>query len=262
VGGPIRVAVLTTASGQGSTHVAAALAWEGAAGMTTVAVDADPNVGTFAEIFALEPEVRLSSVWGPSGVSAAALSSAMTRVRDRQRLQVVAGFDRPVAEWPAVLEALAAALPQLACDLVVVDLGAPFGPLRGAPPLGVALGTVFDAVVLVLGSEPDLLWRSIRLLDASPLPRTRVVLMRPRGERGGQVEALVRRELPWLPPFVEWTRDQREMLSAQAEHRPVLRRGGLLAELGLSGQARVSRPRGRGFAWWRRPAVNGAEGDA
>ena len=258
----MRVGVLTTAAGQGSTHVAAALAWEAAAGMATVAVDADPNVGTLGELFALEPDARLSSVWGPTGVSAAALQSVMSRVAGREQLQVVAGFDRPVVEWPAVLEALASALPQLACDLVVVDVGAPFGQIRGAPPLGVALGTVFDAVVLVLGSAPDLLWRSIRLLDASPLPRTRVVLMRPRGERGGQVEALVRRELPWLPPFVEWTVDGRAMLAAQEAHRPVLRRGGLLGELGLTGHVRVGTARGRGFPWWRRPAVKGVEGDA
>lgn len=234
--------------------------------MATVLVDADPNVGTVAELLALEPKVRLSSVWGPTGVSAGSLQSATTWVPARPQLQVVAGFERPIVEWPNVLAGLAPALPQLPCDLMVVDLGAPFEASRGAPPLGPALGAVFDAVVLVLRSDADLLSRSIRLLEGAPLPRARVVLMRPPGERGGRPAQLLRRELPWLPEVVEWPMDRGAMLAAAAAHRPVLRRGGLLAALGLGGEVRVgvaNRRRGRaGWAVWRRRTAADEEGAA
>jgi hypothetical protein len=255
----LRVCVLGTAAGQGATRVAAALAWEGAARqMATVLIDADCGVGTVAEVLGISPEQRISSAWGPTGVSTPLLEQAAAPVPEREGLRIVAGFERPIIEWPTVLAGLAGSLTQLACDLVVVDLGAPFTAAAGAPPLGPALGAVFDSVVLVLRSDADLLGRSIRLLEGAPLPRTRVVLMRPEGERGRGPTELLRREVPWLPEPVEWRMDRGAMLAAQVAHRPVTCRGGLLVPLGLAGEVRVAPltgGRSRLFPWRRRRSV-------
>jgi MinD-like ATPase involved in chromosome partitioning or flagellar assembly len=255
----LRVGVMGTAGGQGATRLAVALAWEGAARqMATVLIDADCGVGTVADLLGILPEQRISSVWGPTGASAALLEQAAETIRGRERLRIVAGFERAIVEWPTVLAGLAGSLPQLRSDLVVVDLGVPFTAAAGAPPLGPALGAVFDSVVLVLRSDADLLARSIRLLDGAPLPRTRVVLMRPEGERGRAASELLRRDVPWLPEAVEWRMDRGAMLAAQVAHRPALRRGGLLVPLGLAGDVRVA-PRGGGrsriLAWRRQRAA-------
>lgn len=256
------MAVLGTGAGQGATHVASALGWEAAehGDANAVLVDADPCVGTVADVLGLEPALRLSSVWGPTGVSASALLSAAMPVPGRERLRVVAGFERPIVEWPAVLAGLAPALAEAPAELtVLVDLGVPFSAAAGAPSLGAALGMMFDAVVLVLRSDADLLARSIRLLWADPLPRSRVVLMRPQGERGPAAAEVLRSALPWLPEPVEWRMDRGKALAAAAAHRPVLRPGGLAAPLGLAGDVRVepAPARGRGrrrWAWVRRGA--------
>lgn len=249
---PLRVAVMGTGAGQCASHVAAAIADE-SAGRPAFLVDADADCGTLADILALEPPLRLSSVWGPAGVSASSLLGAAVAVPHRPLLQVVAGFERPIAEWPAVLAGLAPALPNLPVSTVVVDLGAPVHAAPGAPPLGPALGAAFDAVVLVLRSDADLLGRSIRLLDGAPLPRVRAVLMRPPGERGGAAAELLERRLPWLPRAVEWRMDRRAYLAAAVAHRPLSRPGGLLVPLGLTAEARVSPARGRraGFGFRR-----------
>lgn len=236
---PLRVAVLSTAAGQGSSHVAAAIAWEAAATQPTLLLDADSDCGTLADILAIEPPVRLSSVWGPTGVSASSLLGAAVTVPDRRLLQLVAGFERPIAQWPQVLAGTAPALDGLPVTMVVVDLGAPMHAAPAAPPLGPSLGAAFDAVVLVLRADADLLGRSIRLLDGAPLPRARAVLMRPQGERGPAASDLLRHRLPWLPQAVEWRMDRKALLAAAIVHRPVLRPGGLLAPLGLTQDARV-----------------------
>ena len=243
-----RVAVLGTSAGQGATHVASAIAWEAAEHGSALLVDADPSVGTVADVLGLEPAVRLSSVWGPTGVATGALLSAALPIEGRKQLRVVAGFERPIVEWPGVLAGLAPALAEAHPELtVVVDLGVPFSAAAGAPSLGPALGIVFDAVVLVLRSDADLLARSIRLLWADPLPRARVVLMRPQGERGPAAARVLRSHLPWLPEPLEWRMDRGRMLAAMAGHRPVLRPGGVLRPLGLGGDVRVeSAPSGRG----------------
>lgn len=248
-----RVAVLGTCAGQGTTHVASALAWEGAERGSALLVDADPNVGTVADLLGLEPVVRLSSVWGPTGVATGALLGAALPIAGRKQLRVVAGFERPIVEWPGVLSGLAPALAEVPPALmVVVDLGVPFSAAAGAPSLGPALGMVFDAVVLVLRSDADLLARSIRLLWADPLPRARVVLMRPPGERGPEAARVLRSQLPWLPEPVEWRMDRGRMLAAMARHRPVVRPGGVMRPLGLGGDVRVEPARSRRRGLFRR----------
>lgn len=250
-----RVAVLGTSAGQGATHVASALAWEGAEHGSVLLVDADPNVGTVADVLGLEPVVRLSSVWGPTGVATRALLNAALPIEGRKQLRVVAGFERPIVEWPGVLAGLASALAEAPSALmVVVDLGVPFSAAAAAPSLGPALGMVFDAVVVVLRSDADLLARSIRLLWADPLPRARVVLMRPQGERGAAAAQVLSSQLPWLPEPLEWRMDRGRMLAAMAGHRPVLRPGGLLRPLGLGGDVRVEPARSGRRGLFRRRA--------
>lgn len=257
----LRLAVLGPDGAQERVRVAAAVAWEGAERGRVLLVDADPCVGTVADVLGLDPAQRLSAVWGPTGVSAAALRSVATPMPGRAGLDVVAGFERPIAEWPAVLAGLAPALAERdLADLVVVHLGSPFAAAAGAPALDAALGMLFDAVVLVLRSDADLLARSVRLLWGTPLPRARVVLIRPPKERGPAAAGVLRAQLPWLPEPLEWRMDRRRVEAAMLAHRPVLRPGGLLQPLGLGGGVRVApatRRRGR-FRRGAAPVEDGA----
>jgi len=251
---PLRVAVLTTSAGQCSTFVATALAWDAAEEKTVVLVDADPQTGTVANVFGFDPDRRLSTVWAPGGLTSAALQSAVTRLPQRPQLGLVAGFARPITDWPGVFTVLGPALLGLPCDVVIVDLGAPFTPAASsARPLSTQLGEMFDIVVLVLRVDHDLVARSVRILQGAPLPRTRLVLMRPEKERGGPIATILERELPWLGPPLEWSMNRKAMLGA-AEVGRVHGRRGVAAELGVAGQARlVPRKDDRHWRGRRRP---------
>ena len=122
---------------------------------------------------------------GTGGGQRRPLEQAAAAVPRQPHLRIVAGFERPIVEWPQVLAGLAGALPQLRCDLVVVDLGVPFTARGGrCAAAGPALGAVFDAggARAPLGRGPS--GAEHPPPRGLPLPRTRVVLMRPQGERG------------------------------------------------------------------------------
>jgi MinD-like ATPase involved in chromosome partitioning or flagellar assembly len=248
---PLRIAVITTSPGQGSTTYATGLAWSAAADRSVRLIDADPAVGTVRTLLDLDGRASIENVLGSAAVQAAALEAQSIRIEKRPQLSVVPGFRRWEFRHGQVIGRLAPALSQLPDDVVIVDIGCPFDPPEsGAQPATAMLGAHFDAVLVVLRAQADLLERAIRLLDGAPLSRARLVVCRPPQRREmDRTLALLREHLPAFPDPLEWDWDHSRVLKYEVRGEPV-HSAGMLEETGLLGEGQpvptVTSGRGRG----------------
>ena len=234
---PLRVAVITTGAGQGSTTFAAGLGWSAAEGARTVCLlDADPAVGTMRTLFDLDGRASLENALGSTGISTAALEGQALRIGARPGLRVVPGFRRWELRSSQVIARLGPALALLPDDVVIADIGCPFEPGDGGgPPAVVQLAAHFDAILVVIRAQADLLERAIRLLDGIPLTRTRLVIARPPQRREmPAVLTLLREQLPALAAPLEWDWDHNRVLRQGVTGVP-MHRPRMLEETGLTG---------------------------
>jgi MinD-like ATPase involved in chromosome partitioning or flagellar assembly len=252
---PLRIAVMTTSPGQGSTTYAVALAWSAAADRTVRLIDADPAVGTVRTLLDIDGRTSIENVLGSAGVPASALEAQSVAVGGRPQLRVVPGFRRWEFRSAQVVGRVAPALVKLPDDVVIVDIGCPFDPPEGGGTSALSmLAANFDAILIVVRAQADLLERAIRLLDGAPLTRARLVIARPpqRREMSATLD-LLREHLPALAGPLEWDWDPARVVSQGVTGVPI-HRAGMLEETGLVGDGRAVPLNGRGGALsWFRP---------
>jgi MinD-like ATPase involved in chromosome partitioning or flagellar assembly len=239
MGGPLRIAVGTTSAGQGSTTYALALAWSAADSRQVRLIDADPAVGTISDLVDLPRDLPSSveNLVGSFEVQPSAIVAQSVSVPGRPSLSVVPGFRRWEFSAAAVLGRIGPALSGLPDEVVIVDVGCPFEPPRdpGARRATAMLAESFDAVLLVIRAQADLLSRAFAILASNPVARARLVVTRPPQRREmARTMALIQQELPMLGTPLEWEWDHARVLSA-AVNGPPLSRQGLLEETGLVG---------------------------
>ena len=233
---PLRIAVMTTSPGQGSTTYALGLAWSAAADRTVRLIDADPAVGTVRTLLNLDAKASVENVLGSAGVQASALEAQTVEIDGRPQLRVVPGFRRWEFRSGQVIGRLAPVLAQLPDDVVIVDVGCPFDPPEGGTQSSVAmLAGHFDLILVVLRSQADLLERALRLLDGVPQERMRLVVARPphRREMNATLD-LLHAHLPALGEPLEWDWDHSRVVKQGVSGIPV-HRSGMLEETGLVG---------------------------
>lgn len=251
---PLRIAVMTTSPGQGSTTYAVGLAWSAAADRTVRLVDADPAVGTVRTLLDIQGPTSIENVVGSAAVPASALEAQSMVIANRPKLRVVPGFRRWEFRSAQVIGRVAPALSHLPDDVVIADLGCPFDPPDGGTPSALSmLGAHFDATLVVIRAQADLLERALRLLDGVPLSRARLVIARPphRREMGATLD-LLREHLPALAVPLEWDWDPARVARQGVSGVP-LHRAGMLEETGLVGEGRAieAASRGRALARFR-----------
>lgn len=244
---PLRIAVITTSPGQGSTGYALGLAWSAAADRSVCLIDADPAVGTIRTLLDLDAKASIENVLGSASVQPSALEAQSVAVEGRPQLRVVPGFRRWEFRSAQVVGRVAPALAQLSQDVVVADLGCPFDPAEGGGQSAVALlAGNFDLILVVVRSQADLLERALRLLGGVPQSRMRLVIARPPQRREMKATlALIAEHLPGLGTPLEWDWDHARVLKQNVSGTPI-HRPGMLEESGLVGGGEavaIDRPR-------------------
>lgn len=233
---PLRIAVITTSPGQGSTGYALGLAWSAAADRGVRLIDADPAVGTIRTLLNLDATASIENVLGSATVQPSALEAQSVVIEGRPHLRVVPGFRRWEFRSAQVVGRVAPALAQLPVDVVIADLGCPFDPAEGGARSAVALlAGNFDLILVVVRSQADLLERALRLLDGVPQSRMRLVIARPPQRREMTATlALLAEHLPGLATPLEWDWDHARVLKQEVSGTPI-HRPGMLEATGLVG---------------------------
>jgi MinD-like ATPase involved in chromosome partitioning or flagellar assembly len=229
--------VCTTRAGQTSTSWATSLAWSLAATRSVVLVDCDMEGGTIADLLYLRLDDRgLANCLGGRPATAAALAAQTVAVPDRPGLRVIPGLRSSYGfEIGECLRTIAPALSEMACDVVVVDLGHPWAHpgLRSPRAAADAVCAAFHRVFIVVRDEPALLSRSIDVLRTARPPHGELLICEQRGAAHRRVMAeTIERELPDLTIRGGWEWDERRAARMADSGRP-LTLVGVEAELHL-----------------------------
>jgi hypothetical protein len=255
---PLRIAVTTTSPGQGSTTYALGLAWSAAGERQVRLIDADPAIGTVRTLLNLDTPASIEYILGSHGVVTGGLETQSVAIGRRPGLRVVPGFRRWEFRPGQVISRVGPAIADLRDDVVIVDIGCPFGPADGDTrhPLAM-LSEHFDAVLVVVRAQADLIARAITLLDGAPLRRGRLVIARPPHRREmAATLALLRAQLPTYPATIEWDWDHTRILARDLDEIP-LHHNGMLEATGLIGEGAIVHAAGRARMprlWSRRSA--------
>jgi hypothetical protein len=238
---PLRIGVLTTSPGQGSTTWAVGLAWSAAETRRVRLIDADPAVGTVADLLDIEGRSSLENAFGPYGVQPTAVEAQSITLDRRPNLTVVPGFRQWELRAGAVVSRVGPMLSELPDEVVIVDLGCPFEPPdAGARPAVLMLSEYFDALFIVVRPQRDLLARAFRLLDAAPVPRARLVIARPPHRKEMQrALALIRQQLPEMGDPLECDWDHNRVLAGDLSGTPVHTRA-MFDDTGLGGNGEAT----------------------
>lgn len=229
--------VCTTRAGQTSTSWATSLAWSLAASRSVVLVDCDMEGGTIADLLYLRLDDRgLANCFGDRPVTAAVLGAQAIPVPDRPGLRVIPGLRGTYGlDIGECLRTVGPALGELACDVVVVDLGHPWSHpgLRSPRAAADAVCALFHRVFIVIRDDPALLSRSIDVLGTARPPHGELIVCEQRGatHRRVMVETM-ERALPDLPIRRGWDWDERRAARTADTGRPMTL-AGIEAELHL-----------------------------
>jgi MinD-like ATPase involved in chromosome partitioning or flagellar assembly len=239
---PLRVGVAGVRAGSGATGFAAALAWSSARDRGTMLVDADGAGGTAASLLGIDDTRCLANVYSPHGIATTELERQAITLGSRPRLRVVPGFRDPGRPGSHTAELLVPALEGLPEEMVVVDCGTPFAypDLVDREGAARALGVALHAVYIVVRAESDLLDNAVRTLRTLPIPRARLVLVRPAHRRGvSEAIELLQAALPGYPLACEWEWNADRCVAARARREPI-QRDSMAEELGLFGAGMIA----------------------
>jgi MinD-like ATPase involved in chromosome partitioning or flagellar assembly len=217
--------VCTTRAGQTSTSWATSLAWSLAATRSVVLVDCDMEGGTIADLLYLRLDDRgLANCLGGRPATATTLAAQTVAVPDRPGLRVIPGLRSSYGfEIGECLRTIAPALSEMACDVVVVDLGHPWAHpgLRSPRAAADAVCAAFHRVFIVVRDEPALLSRSIDVLRTARPPHGELLICEQRGAAHRRVMAeTIERELPDLTIRGGWEWDERRAARMADSGRP------------------------------------------